>query len=389
MHVVVNAQLLSTAHTYRSGGISRYSYCLLQALRGDAGGHRVTALVGGSSVPAGLEETPTFRVLPSGWPSDRPAARIVWEQVVQPLLLRRLRPDVLHGLSYALPLAHVGAMVVTVLDLSFLRFPQYFNRANRVYLGAMTRLAVRRARRVIAISEFTRTEIVRLLGVPPERVAVVHCGVDERFRPVRDPAVLETFRRERGLPERFILYLGTIEPRKNLERLLDAYARIRRHLPHKLVLAGGRGWKAEGVYARIAALDLERDVLLPGYVPMEEQPLWYNGADVYVYPSLYEGFGLPPLEAMACGTPVVASWTSSLPEVVGEAGVQVDPESVEDIVRGLRIVLEDPERRAALQAAGQERARPFTWEAAARRWYEVVERLWSAFGSRREGQRVS
>ena len=375
MHVVVNAQLLSTAHTYRSGGISRYSYCLLQALRGDAGGHRVTALVGGSSVPAGLEETPTFRVLPSGWPSDRPAARIVWEQVVQPLLLRRLRPDVLHGLSYALPLAHVGAMVVTVLDLSFLRFPQYFNRANRVYLGAMTRLAVRRARRVIAISEFTRTEIVRLLGVPPERVAVVHCGVDERFRPVRDPAVLETFRRERGLPERFILYLGTIEPRKNLERLLDAYARIRRHLPHKLVLAGGRGWKAEGVYARIAALDLERDVLLPGYVPMEEQPLWYNGADVYVYPSLYEGFGLPPLEAMACGTPVVAARAASLPEVVGDAAVLVDPLSVDALSEALLRVASDADLRRTLGLAGVARAEQFTWTRTALQTLEVYRQV--------------
>jgi len=375
VHVVVNAQLLSTAHTYRSGGISRYSYCLLQALRGDAGGHRVTALVGGSSVPAGLEETPTFRVLPSGWPSDRPAARIVWEQVVQPLLLRRLRPDVLHGLSYALPLAHVGAMVVTVLDLSFLRFPQYFNRANRIYLGAMTRLAVRRARRVIAISEFTRTEIVRLLGVPPERVAVVHCGVDERFRPVRDPAVLETFRRERGLPERFILYLGTIEPRKNLERLLDAYAGIRRHLPHKLVLAGGRGWKAEGVYARIAALDLERDVLLPGYVPMEEQPLWYNGADVYVYPSLYEGFGLPPLEAMACGTPVVAARAASLPEVVGDAAVLVDPLSVDALSEALLRVASDADLRRTLGLAGVARAEQFTWTRTALQTLEVYRQV--------------
>jgi glycosyltransferase involved in cell wall biosynthesis len=375
VHVVLNAQLLSTAHTYRSGGISRYSYCLLQALRGDAGGHRVTALVGGSSVPAGLEETPTFRVLPSGWPSDRPAARIVWEQAVQPLLLRRLCPDVLHGLSYALPLAHVGAMVVTVLDLSFLRFPEYFNRGNRIYLSAMTRLAVRRARRVIAISEFTRTEIVRLLGVSPERVAVVHCGVDERFRPVRDPAVLEAFRRERGLPERFILYLGTIEPRKNLERLLDAYARVRRHLPHKLVLAGGRGWKAEGVYARIAALDLERDVLLPGYVPMEEQPLWYNGADVYVYPSLYEGFGLPPLEAMACGTPVVAARAASLPEVLGDAAVLVDPLSVDALSEALLRVASDADLRRTLGLAGVARAEHFTWTRTALQTLEVYRQV--------------
>jgi len=178
-----------------------------------------------------------------------------------------------------------------------------------------------------------------------------------------------TLRRRHGLPEPMILYLGTLEPRKNLPRLLEAYALLRRRpgVRHRLVLAGGRGWYYDEIRAAVERLGLRDEVLFPGYVPEEDKPLWYSAADLFVYPSLYEGFGLPPLEAMACGTPVVVSNTSSLPEVVGEAGLCVDPLDPEALARAMLALISDRERHRAYREAGLARARAFTWRTTAAR----------------------
>ncbi|MCL4534357.1 MAG: glycosyltransferase family 4 protein, partial [Bacteroidetes bacterium] len=175
------------------------------------------------------------------------------------------------------------------------------------------------------------------------------------------------FRAERGVPERFILYLGTLEPRKNVERLIEAYARLKRagEIPHKLVLGGARGWLYDRIFARVHELSLEEDVLFTSYIPYHELPLWYNLADIFIYPSLYEGFGLPPLEAMACGTPVVTSSGSSLPEVVGAAAMTVDPLDVSAIASAIARVLNEPSLRERLKAEGPRRAARFSWTNAA------------------------
>jgi glycosyltransferase involved in cell wall biosynthesis len=257
--------------------------------------------------------------------------------------------------------------------LSFMLYPEAFNRPNARYLQHFTMLSVRRADRVIAVSESTKGDVVRLLGVAPEKVAVVYHGVENEFRPLDQGAEMDEFRARVRLPERFILCFGTLEPRKNLATLIAAYALLRKEsrLPHKLVIAGGKGWRFEHVFAAVDEAGLQDDVLFPGYVPSDEQPMWYNAAEVFAYPSLYEGFGFPPLEALACGTPVVASNRSSLPEVVGDAGLLVDPLDAVELAEALRRVLTDGGLRQELVARGLARAQSFSWSRAARETVEV------------------
>jgi glycosyltransferase involved in cell wall biosynthesis len=254
-----------------------------------------------------------------------------------------------------------GRSVVSFMDLSFLRYPRAFNRGNRVYLTTMARAAVRRADHLLAISEHTRQDLIHLLGADPARVTVTYCGVDAAFRPLPEPEV-RAYRARRELPDEFILYLGTLEPRKNVPRLLDAYARLRRRGPAPpLVIAGGRGWGHTAVDARLEALGLTDSVRFLGFVPTAELPLCYNAAGVFVYPSLYEGFGLPPLEALACGTPVVASTASSLPEALGDAALLVDPRDSVALADALDVSLNDRALRDRLRAAGPDQARRFSW----------------------------
>jgi glycosyltransferase involved in cell wall biosynthesis len=278
--------------------------------------------------------------------------------------VRRTGIDLLHSPAFVGPLASTCPSVVTVHDLSFLFFPQNFRAINRVYLRTLTRLSVQRARRVIAVSESTKRDLVEQYGLSPAKVDVVHNGVDSGFQPLPASEV-EAFRQQAGLPERFILFVGTLEPRKNVPRLVEAYARLPKGRP-PLLLVGGKGWLYDKIFGRVEELGLSGEVRHVGYVPAEALPLWLNAAELFVYPSLYEGFGLPPLEAMACGTAVIASNTSSLPEVVGQAGLLVDPSDTEALAAAMDEVLTDEDRRVQLAEAGPRQARGFTWQKAAR-----------------------
>jgi glycosyltransferase involved in cell wall biosynthesis len=361
MRIALNAQKLSATEGYQAGGISRYIYHLLGELRRAPSAHIFQAFVPRMPSDSFLAPTERFRVTASGTATESPARRIMWEQLVLPGRLLG-HCDLLHGLAFALPLAWPGRSLVTIFDLSFRRYPEHFNRANRVYLTLATRIAVRRADRVLTISEHGRKEVIESFGVSPARVSTTYCAADERFRPFPAPEV-QAFRQRRGLPERFILYLGTLEPRKNVVTLLRAYARLRSHWPKApiLVLAGAPGWLYGEIFEVIEQLGLAHNVLLPGFIPGDEQALWYNAAAVFAYPSLYEGFGLPPLEAMACGTPVVVSNATSLPEVVGEAGVLVSPTDDAALASALRGVLEDEPFALNLRQAGLEQAARFSW----------------------------
>lgn len=364
MHVGLNAQLLSLSETYRSAGINRYIHQLITTLPGIAPDLRLTAYVGDTrfTPPPGLEAR--YSRLPTG----RPSVRILWEQTAQPWRILVDGLDVIHGLAYVLPIVAPCARVVTVHDLSFVRYPQAFRPFNRIYLQAMGRASVRRAHRVIADSESTRRDLIRLWRIDPGQVVVVPLGIEPEFTP-GEPDQVEAFRRRRGLPERYLLFVGTLEPRKNVTAVVEAFAawlrRSRRRDVH-LVIAGAKGWYYDAVFARVEALQVQDRVHFAGYVPAAELPDWYRGAEGFVYPSLYEGFGLPPLESMACGTPVITSNTSSLPEVVGDAAILVDPTDVEAIAEAMERLLSDPELRRQLREAGMARARLFSWERTAR-----------------------
>lgn len=368
-HVALNAHLLSGAASYRSAGIHGYLYNTLAHLPDAAPDLRFTALTGTGSPP----EHPALAVCRARLPTDHPIARILWEQIATPFVLRRLRPDLLHGMAFALPFGWRGPAVVTIFDLSFMRYPGRLGSARRLYLRLAVRSAARRARRVLAISQSGRAEIAALLDVPEVRIDVAYPGVGPDFYP-RPEGQVDAFRAREDLPERYILHLGTLEPRKNLTVLIRAYARLPQRGAVKLVLAGGRGWRTEPVLALIEQLGLKDDVILPGFIPGSRLPMWYNAAQLLAYPSVYEGFGMPLVEALACGVPVVASDTTSLPEAAGPGGVLLPPGDVEAWSDTLSRLLDDPERRAELAARGREHARTFKWTQTARQTVDSYRR---------------
>ena len=383
LHVGLNAHLLSLERSYRGAGINWYIYNLLRHLPQVAGHYRYTAFFSESR----FSPEPPLAVCRSRLPTARAPVRIFWEQAIQPAALRRAGVDLLHAMAFVSPLLAPCPAVVTVYDLSFLRFPERFHPLKCLYLRLFTRWSVRRARRVIAISESTRQDVVRLLGKPAVQVDVVPCGVDRHFKP-QPPAAVRTFRHQESLPERFMLFLGTLEPRKNIVLLLKAYAQLvarNRETPPALIIAGGKGWFYQEIFAAVEQLDLADRVIFPGYVPEEEKPLWYSAAEIFVYPSLFEGFGLPPLEAMACGTPVIVSDTSSLPEVVGDAGVKVPPTDASALAEAMAKLLCNPAARMERREKGLERARRFSWFETAQKTVRVYERALLAKGE--EGKR--
>ena len=289
----------------------------------------------------------------------------------------RLFPDVdiFHATDNVLPRFLRVRSVFALQDLTFRLYPDTHKPLNRWYLAMMMPRFLEAADAVVAISECTKKDAVRLYGLDEARIRVIHAGVNPRFRTSLPEATTPTLQKYR-LSGGFILFVGTIEPRKNLTSLLEAYRALKNEgIGRKLVIAGRKGWSYQGFFRRLRELGLEGDVILPGFVPDEELPALYGAADLFVYPSLYEGFGLPLLEAMACGVPVIASNSSSLPEVAGEAALLVDPISVQALVGAMRRVLDDRGLREEMRERGLQRARRFTWEEAARRTVEVYEEV--------------
>lgn len=354
LHIAINAHLLSSQAGYRSAGVHHYIYQLLRHLE-PTDSSRYTVLVGEGEIPPNASLSP----LRSRWPTGRAPVRVVWEHLVQPWTLHQINADLVHEPVFIGPLFSTCPTVITIHDLSFIRLPHLFRPANRLYLTVMTRLSARRARRLIAVSAHTAAESVKLLGVSMERIDVIYHGVDSIFRPLPDDEI-EAFRQKRGLPERFILCVGTLEPRKNHTRLIEAFARIYDG-KSKLVLIGGKGWLYDELFAKIEALELNKAVIFQGYVANEDLPLWYNAATVFAYPSLYEGFGMPILEAQACGTAVMTSTAPPLPETAGEAALLANPHDVEEMATKLNRLLTDKPLRHELEKRGVAHAHQFTW----------------------------
>lgn len=372
IHIGLNAHLLSLSQSYRGAGISWYIFNLLKNLAGASPDFCYSAFL---SEPAFQE--PALALHRSRLPTHRPAARILWEQFIQPLALRRARVDMLHALAFVAPMASPCPFVVTVYDLSFLRYPDAFRPFNRWYLREFTARSVKRARAVIAISESTRQDVINWLGAPPERVHTVYCGVDEAFRPL-PAAEVAAFKAAKRLPDTFVLFLGTLEPRKNVDGLIRAYACWRKQEPDAppLVIAGGKGWYYNHIFNLVESLNLTERVRFTDYVPQNELPLWYNAASLFVYPSHFEGFGLPVLEAMACGTPVITSTVSSLPEVTGNSGAArlVNPADTDALAATMREVMADGDVRAAMSQQALIRANYFSWDKTARETVEVYRK---------------
>lgn len=355
MHIGLNAHLLSSRPGFRSAGIHQYIDNLLRELPNAAPEHRYTAMVGARQPRTYAGVTIRKALLDT----ESPPRRIVWEQLIQPWSLGRY--DLYHALAFVAPALLLAPMVVTIYDLSFFHYPDRLPRSRRLYLQHMTEWTCQRSQRIIAISESTARDVAATFGIAPERIDVAPPGCDfARFRSLSLGEVA-AFRREQDLPQRFWLFIGTLEPRKNLVTLMEAYASLPETERLPLVIAGGKGWDYEPIFAAVDRYRLGEQVRFPGFISAEALPLWYNAAEAFVYPSVFEGFGIPVLEAMACGTPVITSDATSLPEVVGDAGVCLSPLDVSAWAAALRRAHGDDTWRAEARKRGLARATRFTW----------------------------
>jgi glycosyltransferase involved in cell wall biosynthesis len=303
----------------------------------------------------------------------------VAEQVRIPMAIRRERADLFHAPHYVLPPLINCRSVVTIHDTIHLMFPQYLpGRLAYGYARTSLWLATRRSNRILTVSETSKSDILRRFRVPADKVTVVYNAIDERLSQVPPEDAFERVRIRYQLRDPFALYVGNIKPHKNLERLIDAFDRLRRQAGFdslKLVIIGDEISKYQGLRRAVHQYKLHKHVRFFGFVPVDTLSVLYRLASVFVFPSLYEGFGLPPLEAMASGTPVVTSNVSSLPEVVGDAAILVDPYDPDSIAEGMKQALTDSELRATLIARGLAKVREYSWEQSVVRIREVYEEV--------------
>ena len=290
-----------------------------------------------------------------------PVSRVIYDQFRFGRDARGLGADLIHCPANVGTLRGGISMVLTVHDLSFLVEPGWFRRERAAYYRAAVARSVRRAARVIAVSEATARDVCERLGRDRETIDVIPNGVDERFRRESEARQAEV-RAAYGLPDRFWLFYGTHEPRKNLPRLIQAWSSVAEECPVSLVLAGRAGWKVGPIVKAVEQSPHADRVHFPGYLRQEDLPAVISAAQAFVYPSLYEGFGIPVAEAMACGTPVLTSNVACFPEVVGDAALMVDPRDTEAIADGLRRLAQDPELRASLAEQGRARAAGYDWK---------------------------
>ncbi len=378
MLAVLNAQLISVAESYRGAGVSNYSLNLLRSLgelaQERATGHRFVAFVNAPGLAI-----PGVELQHSRLPLHHPLARIAWEQCALPLHAWRRHADLVHGLVNVIPLAARAPGIVTVHDLAFVRTPETLPPAKRAYLTRLCRASMEKAAAIIAVSRQTADDLMALWGVDSRKITVIHNGVADDFT-AGEVAAVEEFRRRAGLPERYLFYLGTLEPRKNLELLVSAFARWRRetrpeHRQVKLVLGGGKGWYFERIFTQVKELELMGEVLFPGFIPRVDLPDWYRAAEGFIYPSRFEGFGLPVLEAMACGAPVVCSNAPSLVEVAGDAAIIIPAVDEAALRHALHLLMDQPGLTAELRQRGQDRAAGFSWRKTAQETLAVYEKI--------------
>jgi glycosyltransferase involved in cell wall biosynthesis len=309
---------------------------------------------------------------------QRTDRRIAREQFTLPRLAARAGADILHLTGFGAPLRSRVPVVITAMDLIGVLFSRNFPLVARFYWSRYLPVTLRRARRLIAISEQTRRDLSRLAGVPGGRVRVIYPGRDESFRRLDGGPALEAARAQLRLPGRFFLFVGTLEPRKGWDTLVAAFSRIAALVAEDLVLVGRRGWGFEGLLAQLKRLGLESRIHLLDYVPQGQLPLVYNLARALVFPSRYEGFGLPPLEAMACGTPVIASNAASLSEVLDDAGVLVPPDDVAGFARAMLDLSRNDALHEDLRARGLQQAGQFSWRRAARETVALYDEMGNA-----------
>lgn len=286
--------------------------------------------------------------------------------------------DIFHSINFHIMPQHKGKKIVTFHDLYFFIEPQNTERFGGRYFLITLPKRIKEVDMVIAVSQSTKQDIMKFLGIPEERIRVIYEAVDESFREIKDRDAIEKIKTKYKIEGDYLFFVGTLEPRKNLIRLVEAFAMLKRggHFPFKLVLAGKTGWAIDGLFRKIEDLGIKGEIIFSGYVVPEDLPYLYNGAEIFVFPSLYEGFGLPVLEAMGCGIPVLTSKKSSLPEITRGAAILIDPMNVEEIAKGMRMLIENESLRNEMVVRGLQRVKDFSW----RRTAEETLRLYREVG---------
>lgn len=348
-------------------GTEAYSFHLIRALLSAAPQHRFRLYADRalpSELAALLPSVAEPRVMP--FPRLWTHVRLSTEMLVRP-------PDVLFVPAHVVPLIHPRA-VVTIHDLGYLFFPQAHPPLARLYLDLSTRWNARVAAHVIADSQATKDDLVRHYAIAPGKITVAYPGRDEDLRRVDDPSAIEAVKYRYNVTGDYLLYIGTLQPRKNLTRLIQAFSNLQSQISDfKMVIAGGMGWLYADIFAEAKRLGLESQVLFPGRVAEEDKAALLSGAEAFVFPSLYEGFGLPVVEAMQCGTPVICSNTSSLPEVAGDAALLVDPLDVDALAQAMARLLDDADLRRTLVERGYAQSQKFSWADCAARVLAAFE----------------
>lgn len=368
MRIAIDAHMVGTRET----GNETYVLNLVKAL-GKIDRHNDYFLLSHdpSLLPAELLGRPNFSTV-----HVLPSTSLVRIPISMPYLAWREGYDLLHVNYVAPPLSPVPT-VVTIHDISYEFFPQFFSPRDRWLLATLVPFSARRAAKIIAVSENTKWDIVKRYAIRSDKVAVTHEAAAPRFKPISNPQQLHGIRDKYGINSSFILTVGNLQPRKNIGRLIEAFVRLRERnaLDHQLVIVGQPSWRGSDIHHLVQGRGFQDQVVFTGYVPGDDLPLLCNAATIFVYPSLYEGFGLPPLEAMACGTPVIASNVSSLPEVLGDAAVLVDPYDVEGLAQAILDLLAEPAKLRVLAARGIARSSMFCWEETARRTLLLYEEV--------------
>jgi glycosyltransferase involved in cell wall biosynthesis len=341
-------------------GIGVYTSNLFNALRCVAPEHNYIELNQGTDVRMRLDR------------------RLRWQQIEVPRRARAVVADVLHVPGFDAPVWKPCPVVLTVHDLIGFLFPRQFPPVSRFYWSRWLPFTLRFATHIMADSECTRQDIMRLLGVPEARITVVPMGVGPHYQPLTDHDRVQAVRQKYHLPARFILFVSTLEPRKGIDTLVEAFARVQsRHSDVELVITGKVGWYTDQFFAQVERLGLKGKIVFTGYVADDDLVALYNAAELLAFPSRYEGFGMPVLEAMACGTPVVCSSSSSLPEVAGDAALLVPPDDSDALAQALGQALEDGVLRQQMRNRGLTQAARFSWEQTARQTLAIYEKVLS------------
>lgn len=305
--------------------------------------------------------------------------KMIWPFVPIPYnIFMKEKVDVTLFFNYYIPPGVKGKKVVMIHDMAYLAYPETVNKKTLYMLKLNVKKSCKAADRIITISQFSKQEIIKYLGVDDRKIEVMPVGVDfNTFKICKDSKVIDSVKKKYGIDGSYFLYLGTLEPRKNIVRMIDAYAMLKREnesVP-KFVIAGRKGWMYDEIFERVKKYGIEKDVIFTGYVEENEVPLLMNGAEAFLFVSLYEGFGMPILEAMACGTPVITSNTASMPEVIGDCGILVNPLSPEEIKNGMKRIIENKFEADDMAKRALERSKCFTWENAAKKVLSVFKSI--------------